>query len=62
MKQLTPVAGWLVVVGAINWGLAALGFNVVDMVLGVGSPLGQIVYIVIGLAGAWMAYTMATKK
>lgn len=62
LKALTPVAGWLVVVGAINWGLAALGYNVVEMILGSGSALTQVVYLLVGASGVWMAYVMATKK
>lgn len=62
MNALTPVAGWLVVVGALNWGLVGLlNLNLVEAVLGMGSVLTKAVYVLVGLSGAWMAYSMATK-
>ncbi len=46
------VAGILAAVGALNWGLVAVAdFNLVDQILGVGSILGKIVYILVGLSG-----------
>jgi len=59
-KQLV---GWVVVVGALNWGLVGLlGMNVVEMVLGAGSILTKAVYVIVGLAGAYMAYAMVGGK
>lgn len=47
----------LVVLGAINWGLVGVvGVNVVSAVLGEGSILERIVYVLIGLSGAMMAW------
>lgn len=55
--------GWIVVLAAINWGLVGLmGLNLVEAVLGAGSMLTKIVYIVIGAAGAYQAYLMAGMK
>jgi uncharacterized membrane protein YuzA (DUF378 family) len=46
------LAGLLVVVGAINWGLVgALNFNLVSKLAGVGTTAEKIVYIVVGVAG-----------
>lgn len=46
------IAGLLVVIGAVNWGLVgALNFNVVTTVLGEGSSVTRVVYVLIGLAG-----------
>lgn len=57
-KQLI---GWVLVVGALNWGLVGLlNMNVVESVLGAGSMLTRVVYIVVGLAGAWKLYVMLT--
>lgn len=59
MKQLF---GWVLVVGALNWGLVGLAnLNIVETVFGAGSMLTKVIYIVVGVAGAYMAYTMATK-
>lgn len=59
MKQ---VVGWVLVIGAVNWGLVGLAnMNVVETVLGSGSMLTRVVYIVVGLAGAYKAYIMVTK-
>lgn len=57
-KQLV---GWVVAIGAINWGLVGLlNLNLVEMLLGAGSLLTKVVYIVIGLAGAYKVYLFST--
>ena len=50
---LNQVAWWLMVVGALNWGLTAVGMNVVNMLLGSLGPVEMIVYILVGLAGVY---------
>lgn len=45
----------LAIVGSINWGLTAFGFNVVEKVLGSGA-LANIVYYLVGLAGLYLIY------
>lgn len=60
MKWLHMVAFLLMVVGSVTWGTVALfQFNVVDMVFGAGSQLGQMVYVLVGASGLYM---MATHK
>lgn len=60
MKWLHMVAFLLMVVGSVTWGTVALfQFNVVDMVFGVGSQLGQMVYVLVGASGLYM---LATHK
>ncbi len=55
-KQLV---GWVLVVGALNWGLIGLlNLNVVETILGAGSLLAKVVYILVGLAGLYKAYMM----
>lgn len=55
-KQLV---GWVLVVGALNWGLVGLlNLNVVELVLGAGSLLTKVVYLLVGLAGLYKAYMM----
>ena len=60
-KQLV---GWVLVVGAVNWGLVGLmDLNIVETIFGGSSSmLTRAVYIVVGLAGAYKAYMMVTKK
>jgi uncharacterized membrane protein YuzA (DUF378 family) len=43
----------LVIVGALNWGLDALGYNVVDMLLGAYAVYA---YYLVGLAGLYEIY------
>lgn len=60
IKQLV---GWVLVIGAINWGLVGLlNLNVVEMVLGAGSILTKAVYIIVGAAGVYKAYMMLGGK
>ncbi len=57
-KQLV---GWVLVVGAVNWGLVGLlNMNLVETVFGMGSMLTKVVYIVVGLVGVYKAYWMLT--
>lgn len=59
-KQLV---GWVLALSAINWGLVGLmDLNLVETVLGTGSMLAKIVYIVIGLVGVYKVYMMTMSK
>lgn len=67
MKTAQTVAWWLVVVGALNWGLVGLGnllgtgnWNLVGMVLG-GTGLGDLVYVLVGLSGLWLLWAKLGK-
>lgn len=52
------VAFTLVVVGALNWGLVGLfNLNVVSTLLGAGSTLEKLVYVLVGLSAVWLAWT-----
>jgi uncharacterized membrane protein YuzA (DUF378 family) len=58
MKQVDVLAGILVVVGALNWGLIGLAqFDLVAALFGMRfgevSPLSAVVYGLVGLAGAY---------
>jgi len=50
MKALHMAAFVLLVVGGLNWGLSALGYNVVNMLLGSWPMVEKIVYILVGLS------------
>ena len=50
---LDTTAQVLVIIGAINWGLAVFDFNLVSTLLGDGT-LAKIVYALVGLSGLWL--------
>lgn len=54
MKTIGMVAWWLVVIGALNWGLTAVGFNLVSMIFGSMASLESLVYILVGLSGVYV--------
>ena len=56
MKSLHKVTFILLVIGGLNWGLTAFGYNVVAML---GSSLSMLVYILVGLSAI---YEVATHK
>lgn len=60
MKALDLTAVILVIVGALNWGLVGLfKFNLVAAIFGT-SILAAIVYVLVGLAGLYLAARVPT--
>ena len=57
MKMLHMGAFLLVAIGAINWGLTALGFNVVNMLLGAWPTVETVVYLLVGVSGVYILLT-----
>ncbi len=57
MKTLHMVAFVLLVVGGLNWGLDALGYNVVNMLLGNWPGVEMTVYVLVGLSAIYEAVT-----
>ena len=57
MKFLDKVATGLVLVGALNWGLVALGFNLVEAVLGVSTGT-TVVYGAVGLSALYSGWKL----
>lgn len=57
MKALHIIAFILLVIGGLNWGLVALGYNLVDSLLGAGSTFSAIVYGLVGLSAIFEAVT-----
>jgi len=61
-KGFLCFAWWLVVVGAINWGLIGVfNFDLIAAVFGFGSSLTNIVYALIGLSGLWLLFRHCGK-
>jgi len=63
MKALHGVAFVLVIIGALNWGLVALGsyagsnYNVVNLILGQWSWLENLVYLLVGLSALVLGFS-----
>ncbi|UCC31494.1 MAG: DUF378 domain-containing protein [Phycisphaerales bacterium] len=56
MKTIDVIAAVLVIVGAANWGLVGLlQFDLVGTLFGNMSAISRMVYVLVGLAGAFQA-------
>jgi len=47
----------LLVIGGLNWLLTALGFNVVNMLLGSWPAVEKLIYILVGLSAVYEVVT-----
>ncbi len=55
MEILTKIAGALLIIGGLNWGLVGLfGFDLVAFLLGPMSVLSRIVYTAVGVSAVWV--------
>jgi len=54
MKSLHTIAFILLIAGGLNWGLTALGYNVVGML---GESIAMIVYLAVGVAALYEVFT-----
>jgi len=60
MNAVDKVSYLLAVVGGLNWGLVgAFQYDLVDSLLGTGSTLSRIVYVLVGLAALNLFYKMS---
>ena len=55
LSMLDILAIVLVVVGGLNWGLYAFGYNLVSMLLGWMPMLEMAVYVLVALAAIYLA-------
>ena len=60
-KKYKGIAEILVLVGALNWGLHALGYNVVEMLLSSWPMAVSIAYYAVGISAALLAYDKYMK-
>ena len=65
MKKLDALALTLVIVGALNWGLVAIGeFDLVAKIFGMEfgetNALTRVVYALVGVSGVWVAARFMT--
>jgi len=58
MKGLQETANWLVLIGALNWGLEALDYNIVEMLL---KDNAMYVYYLVGAAAVYALYMKLMK-
>lgn len=57
MKSLHMLAFVLLIIGGLNVGLSALGYNVVDILLGSWPAAVTILYVLVGLAALYKLFT-----
>lgn len=57
MKALHVIAFILVIIGGLNWGLTAFGWNVVNLVLGAYPVVENAVYVLVGLSAIVLIFT-----
>lgn len=57
MKTLHIITFALLVVGGLNWGLMAFGYNLVNMLVGTWPAVEKIVYILVGLSAVYFTVT-----
>ena len=67
MKPLSALAGALVLIGALNWGLVALAeFDLVAWVVGLSfgetNVVSRIVYGLVGISATYLAVSAATRR
>jgi len=57
MKNLNVVALILVIVGGLNWGLVAFGYNLVESLFGAGSAVTTLVYALVGISAVFLIFS-----
>lgn len=63
MNVLDWIAWVLVIIGGINWGLVGLlDFNLVGVLLGDGTLVARIVYILVGLSALYLLFSLPSKR
>jgi hypothetical protein len=62
MNLLDKIAGILVIIGALNWGLVgAFNFNLVTAIFGM-TIISKIIFILVGLSGIVMIWSCIRCK
>lgn len=60
MKSFNIITLILVIVGGLNWGLVGIfNFDLVAAILGTGSLLSRLVYILVGVSAMWQLIPLA---
>jgi uncharacterized protein len=61
MEIVDKVAMLLVIIGGLNWGLYAFGYNLVDMLVGAFPPVDMIVYVLVALSAIYLIKDLIKK-
>jgi uncharacterized membrane protein YuzA (DUF378 family) len=61
MGTIGGISTLLLMVGGLNWGLVALGFNLVESIAGVGTVVTKVIYGAVGLSAIYSAYALFVK-
>jgi uncharacterized protein len=56
-KYAHMIAFILVIIGGLNWGFEALGFNLVNKLVGAWPTVEMIVYLLVGLSAIYLVIT-----
>lgn len=63
MKNISTLAGWLLVLGGLSIGLdALLSYNLLGSVLATDSVASRLVGLAIGASALYVAYNTVSKK
>ncbi|MEK7460564.1 MAG: DUF378 domain-containing protein [Patescibacteria group bacterium] len=57
MKTLHTITMILLIVGGLNWGLTAFGYNVIEMLLGGFPAVVTTIYVLVGLSAIYEIFT-----
>ncbi len=61
MEIIDKVAMVLVIIGGLNWGLYAFGYNLVDLLVGAFPPVDMIVYVLVALSAIYLIKDLIKK-
>lgn len=59
VKGYKPIAYVLLIVGGLNWGFVALGFN---LVAGIFGPISRLIYLLVGVAAGYECYMIYLEQ
>lgn len=59
MKYVHTIAFILLIIGGLNWGLTALGFNAVNILLGTWPEVERLAYILVGISAVYIGISHA---
>ena len=63
MKTLDLATMVLLIVGGLNWALVGMAdWNLVAALLGAGSVLSRLVYVVVGVSAVWQIARLVSRR
>lgn len=61
MKMLDQLTLLLVIIGGLNWGLTAFGYNLVEMLVGAFPPVNTVVYVLVAVSAIYQIKNLAAN-